>query len=111
MSKHRVRIQVIKVYDVDVEIGDVGKGDKEWIAARTEILAEAYRKSEQIRGDGDAQAAKIYADAFGADKEFYSFTRSLKAYQNSFQNSADIMVLNPDSEFFKYFKGSAGGIQ
>jgi len=78
---------------------------------RTEILAEAYRKSEEIRGDGDAQAAKIYADAFGADKEFYSFTRSLKAYKNSFQNSNDIMVLNPDSEFFKYFKGSAGGIK
>ncbi len=75
---------------------------------RTEILAEAYRKSEQIRGDGDAQAAKIYAEAFGADKDFYSFTRSLKAYRNSFKNSADILVLNPESEFFKHFDGTVG---
>lgn len=73
---------------------------------RTEILAEAYRKSEEIRGDGDAQAAKIYADAFSEDKDFYSFTRSLSAYKNSFQNSSDILVLNPESEFFKFFKGS-----
>ncbi len=73
---------------------------------RTEILAEAYRKSEEIRGDGDATAAKTYADAYGSDKEFYSFTRSLTAYKGSFQNSADILVLNPESEFFKYFSGS-----
>ena len=72
---------------------------------RTEILAEAYRKSEAIRGDGDAQAARIYADSFGQDRDFYGFTRSLKAYENSFKNSSDIMVLSPDSEFFKYFKG------
>ena len=75
---------------------------------RTEVLAEAYRKSEEIRGDGDATAAKTYAEAFGADKEFYSFTRSLTAYKNSFKNSSDILVLNPESEFFKFFKGSAG---
>lgn len=75
---------------------------------RTEILAEAYRKSEEIRGDGDAQAAKIYADAFGADKEFYSFTRSLSAYKNSFRDTGDILLLSPDSEFFKFFKNSGG---
>ena len=75
---------------------------------RTEILAEAYRKSEEIRGDGDALASKIYADAFGKDKDFYSFTRSLKAYENSFLNSSDILVLSPESEFFKFFKGSGG---
>ncbi|MCP4075619.1 MAG: protease modulator HflC [Gammaproteobacteria bacterium] len=75
---------------------------------RTEILAEAYRKSEEIRGNGDATAAKTYADAYGADKEFYSFTRSLTAYKGSFKNSADILVLNPESEFFKFFKGSTG---
>ena len=75
---------------------------------RTEILAEAYRKSEEIRGDGDAQAAKIYADAFGADKEFYSFTRSLSAYKNSFRDTGDILLLNPESDFFKFFKESSG---
>ncbi len=73
---------------------------------RTEILAEAYRKSEEIRGDGDAQASRIYAEAYGKDKDFYAFTRSLKAYENSFNKSSDILILSPDSEFFKYFKGS-----
>lgn len=73
---------------------------------RTEILAEAYRKSEEIRGEGDAQAAKIYAETFGQDKDFYAFTRSLSAYKNSFQNSSDVMVLSPDSDFFKYFKSA-----
>lgn len=75
---------------------------------RTEILAEAYRKSEEIRGDGDAQAAKIYADAFGADKDFYSFTRSLAAYKNSFRDTGDILLLSPESDFFKFFKDSSG---
>ena len=75
---------------------------------RTEILAEAYRKSEEIRGDGDAQAARIYAEAYGQDKEFYAFHRSLTAYRNSFQNSSDILVLDPDSDFFQYFKESTG---
>lgn len=75
---------------------------------RTEILAEAYRKSEQIRGDGDAQSAKIYADAYGKDKEFYSFHRSLNAYRKSFSNNSDILVLSPESDFFKFFKDAAG---
>jgi len=75
---------------------------------RTEILAEAYRKSEEIRGDGDAQAAKIYADAFGSDREFYSFTRSLAAYKNSFRDTNDILLLSPESDFFKFFKNSGG---
>jgi membrane protease subunit HflC len=75
---------------------------------RTEILAEAYRKSEEIRGDGDAQAAKIYAESYGQDKEFYAFHRSLTAYRNSFSNAGDILVLKPDSDFFKFFKDSSG---
>lgn len=75
---------------------------------RTEILAEAYRKSEEIRGDGDAQAAKIYADAYNRDKDFYSFYRSLTAYRKSFAGNGDILVIDPDSDFFKFFKQSAG---
>ncbi len=75
---------------------------------RTEILAEAYREAEQIRGDGDASAAKIYADAYGKDKEFYSFHRSLNAYRNSFSGNSDMMVLNPESDFFRYFKEATG---
>ena len=74
---------------------------------REEILAEAYRKSEQLRGEGDAAAAKIYADSYSQDKDFYSFYRSLKAYESSFdRNQQGMMVLSPDSEFFKFFKES-----
>lgn len=69
----------------------------------TEILSEAERQSRVIRGEGDAIAAKLYADAFGKDKEFFSFIRSLKAYEQSFTGS-DIMVISPDSEFFQYMK-------
>jgi len=75
---------------------------------RTEILAEAYRKSEEIRGDGDAQAAKIYADAYSKDKDFYSFNRSLTAYKKSFSNNGDMLVLSPESDFFKFFKEATG---
>ena len=74
---------------------------------REEILAEAYSESETIRGEGDAQAAAVYADAFGKDPEFYSFTRSLGAYEKSFRGNGDVMVLDPDSPFFKFF--SEGG--
>jgi len=73
---------------------------------RVEILAEAYRKSEQTRGEGDATAAKTYADSYNQDREFYSFTRSLKAYEASFGNNQDIILLSPDSDYFKYFKDS-----
>lgn len=75
---------------------------------RTVILAEAYRDSQRIRGEGDAKAADIYANAFGKDKEFYGFYRSLKAYRNVFDKPSDVLVLDPDSEFFKYFKDAAG---
>jgi membrane protease subunit HflC len=73
---------------------------------REEILAEAYRKAEETRGQGDATAAKTYADSYNQDPEFYSFTRSLKAYEASFGRSQDIILLSPDSDFFKYFKDS-----
>jgi len=71
---------------------------------RTEILAEAYRKSEETRGEGDAIAAKTYADSYNQDRDFYSFTRSLKAYEASFGRGQDIILLSPDSDFFKFFK-------
>lgn len=75
---------------------------------RTIILAEAYRESEDLRGAGDAGAADIYARAFARDAEFYSFYRSLNAYRNSFSDASDLMVLEPDSDFFKYFRDSRG---
>lgn len=73
---------------------------------KTIIEANAYRDAEQIRGDGDAEAAAIYASAYGKDQEFYSFLRSLQAYQASFAQKGDLMVIDPDSEFFRYLKES-----
>ena len=70
---------------------------------RQVLIAEAYREAEQTRGMGDARAAEIYAQAFSKDKEFYAFFRSLRAYQESFDGSNDLMLLAPDGEFFEYF--------
>lgn len=75
----------------------------------TVLEANAYRDSELIRGEGDATATTTYAAAFTQDPEFYSFTRSLRAYQDAFQGKGDIMLLRPDSEFFRYLKDSKGG--
>lgn len=68
------------------------------------IQAEAYRDSEIARGEGDAQATDIYARAYAQDKEFYKFYRSLNAYKNTFSNAGDILLLEPDSDFFNYFR-------
>jgi membrane protease subunit HflC len=75
---------------------------------RQVILANAYRDAEVIRGEGDAQSTEIYAAAFGKNEEFYALYRSLNAYQTSFGEGRDILVLEPDSEFFKYFNGPRG---
>jgi membrane protease subunit HflC len=75
---------------------------------RSVILAEAYRDSEIVRGEGDARATDIYAQAFNNDEEFYRFYRSLNAYKNNFSTSDDVILLEPDSEFFRYFKDSSG---
>lgn len=72
------------------------------------IEAEAYREAEQIRGDGDASAAAIYASAFNKDPEFYEFTRSINAYSRVFADKGDMLVLDPNSEFFKYLKNDEG---
>jgi membrane protease subunit HflC len=74
----------------------------------TVLLSEAYRDAETIRGEGDAEATRIYAEAFGSDREFYAFTRSLRAYQDSFNSAGDILLLKPDSDFFKYLKNPEG---
>ena len=73
---------------------------------RTIILADAYRDSEKIRGTGDAISASNYAEAYSQDVDFYSFYRSLESYKKSFNQQGDILILNPDSEFFRYFNPS-----
>lgn len=70
---------------------------------RTIILANAFRDAEKLRGEGDAKAAAIYAKAYESNSEFYAFYRSLSAYRSVFSDSGNMMVLKPDSEFFKYF--------
>ena len=74
---------------------------------RTIILADAYRDSEKIRGEGDAISANNYAQAYNQNADFYSFYRSLESYKKSFTGQNDIMVLNPNTEFFRHFNPEA----
>ena len=76
---------------------------------REVIVAEAYRDAQKIKGEGDAKAASIYGAAFGQSPEFYSFYRSLEAYRQSFKSKSDVLVVEPNSEFFKYLKSSGKG--
>jgi membrane protease subunit HflC len=93
------------------ELRSTGAGEAEKIKAdadrqREVILAEAYRDAQRAKGEGDAKAAAIYAGAFGENPEFYAFYRSLDAYRGSLRNKGDVVILDPNSDFFKYFKGS-----
>jgi modulator of FtsH protease HflC len=76
---------------------------------RSVIIAEAYRDAQKIKGEGDAKASALYADAFGRDAQFAQFYRSLEAYRASFRNKSDVMVLDPDNEFFRAMRGSGSG--
>ena len=98
------------------ELRSTGSAESEKIRAdadrqRTVILAEAYRDAEIIRGDGDAKASATYAQAFGQNPEFYIFYRSLEAYRATFKNHNDLMVVDPNSDFFKYFKSTGGSVE
>ena len=72
------------------------------------IIAEAYREAQQIKGDGDAQAASIYASAFGRNPEFFAFYRSQEAYRESFAGKSDVLVVEPSSDFFRYLRSATG---
>ena len=74
---------------------------------REVIIAEAYRDAQKVKGDGDAKASALFADAFGRDPQFAVFYRSLEAYRASFRNKSDVIVVDPSSEFFKAMRGSA----
>lgn len=95
------------------ELRSTGSAESEGLRAqadreRTEILSKAFRQAEQIKGEGDAEASRIYADAFGKSPEFYKFYRSLEAYRATFKSHGDVMVLDSNSEFFKYFRSPGG---
>ncbi|OAM53096.1 HflC protein [Methylovorus sp. MM2] len=86
-----------------------GAADAEKIRAdadkqREVIIAEAYREAQRIKGEGDAKASETYAQAYGKNPEFYAFYRSLDAYRNSFKSKSDVLVLEPNSDFFKYMR-------
>jgi modulator of FtsH protease HflC len=96
------------------ELRSLGAAESERIRAdadrqRQVILAEAYSQSQKIKGEGDAKAASIYASAYSGNAEFYRFYRSLEAYKGSMRGRGDVMVLDPSSEFFQYFKQSGAG--
>ena len=95
------------------ELRSLGQAESEKIRAdadrqREVILAEAYRQAQKTKGDGDAKASAIYAEAYGANPEFYAFYRSLEAYRATFRSKSDVMVLDPSSEFFRYFRSPGG---
>ncbi|MDB5926796.1 MAG: hflC [Betaproteobacteria bacterium] len=97
------------------ELRSTGSAESEKIRAdadrqREVILAQAYRDAQRIKGEGDAKATAIHAGAYQANPEFYAFYRSLEAYKQSLKNKSDVLVLDPNSEFFRYFKsgGKAG---
>jgi membrane protease subunit HflC len=97
------------------ELRSQGAADAEKIRAdadrqREVTIAEAYRTAQQTKGEGDAKASAIYAAAYGQSPEFYAFYRSMEAYRQSFRNKSDVMVLEPNSEFFKYMKSSGGKV-
>jgi len=77
---------------------------------REVILANAYRDAQRVKGDGDAQAAAVYAQAFSKNSEFYAFYRSMEAYRNTFQGKNDLMLLEPNSDFFRYLRDSLGRV-
>jgi membrane protease subunit HflC len=94
------------------ELRSTGNADKEKIQAdadrqRAVIVAAAYRDAQKIKGEGDAKASALYADAFGRDPQFAQFYRSLEAYRASFRNKNDVMVLDPSSDFFRAMRGGA----
>jgi membrane protease subunit HflC len=93
------------------ELRSLGQADSEKIRAdadrqREVIIAEAYRQAQKLKGEGDAKAASIYAAAYGANPEFFAFYRSLEAYRSTFRGRSDMLVLDPSSEFFRYFRGN-----
>jgi membrane protease subunit HflC len=96
------------------ELRSEGSAEAEKIRAdadrqREIIVAEAYRDSQKIKGEGDAKATNTYAQAFGQNPEFYAFYRSLEAYRGSFKSKSDVLVLEPNADFFKYMKGVGRG--
>jgi len=93
--------QALRSFGEELAIGIRADADRQSVI----FEAEAYRDAERIRGEGDATATAIYADAYTKDPEFYAFTRSLNSYRETFNSKSDVLLLDPDSDYFKYLKG------
>ncbi|MDQ3025446.1 MAG: protease modulator HflC [Pseudomonadota bacterium] len=96
------------------ELRATGQAEGEKIKAEADrtrqiIVAEAYRDAQQVKGEGDALAARVYSEAFTRNTEFYSFYRSMEAYRTGLRSKSDVMVIDPSSDFFKYFKSPGRG--
>ena len=105
MREERARVAAeLRAEGRELEQEKRSQADKE----RTIILADAYRDSQLIRGEGDARAAEIYANAYSQDPEFYQFYRSIDAYKKSIGKAGDVLVIDPDSDFFRYLRNARG---
>ena len=103
-SEREIEAQQHRATGRELELGIRADAERQIVV----IEAEAYREAELLRGDGDAKAASVYAEAYGADPEFYEFYRSINAYAKVFGEKNDMLILDPNSEFFKYLKSADG---
>jgi len=103
-SERQIEARQHRAQGEELALGIKADADRQVVV----IDANAYKEAEQLRGDGDARAAQVYAEAFSRDSEFYEFYRSINAYTKVFGSDGDLMVVDPNSEFFKYLKDSGG---
>lgn len=103
-SERQIEARQYRAQGQELALGITADADRQVVV----IDANAYKEAEQLRGDGDARAAQIYAEAYNQDAEFYEFYRSINAYTKVFGSDGDLMVVDPNSEFFKYLKDSGG---
>lgn len=104
-SEREIEARQYRAQGRELALGVRADADRQTVV----IEANAYKEAQEIRGDGDARAASIYASAFNKDPEFYQFYRSINAYSKVFKDKGDMLVLDPNSKFFKYLKGDDGG--
>lgn len=105
ISERQIEARQYRAQGQELALGIRADADRQVVV----IDANAYREAEQLRGDGDARSAQVYAKAFNEDPEFYEFYRSINAYTNVFGSKDDLMVIDPNSDFFKYLKSAGGG--
>ncbi|MDE0008868.1 MAG: protease modulator HflC [Gammaproteobacteria bacterium] len=103
-SEREIEARQYRATGRELALGITADADRQVVV----IGAEAYRQAEELRGEGDAKAAEIYAAAFNSDPEFYKFYRSTNAYANVFQDRRDTLVIDPKSDFFQYLEQSGG---